>query len=356
MPRLPRPRARGPLSEEILAALGGEPRALPHLRRSAGQALARAGSPAGAGVLADDDVQLSLTVLYELHHQGVEGVDDRWEWSPDLIGARAGLEECMEGALRAAVTGRTRPPERPEDVPAALFALVADDDGPSLSTYLARSARPEEFREFLMHRSLYHLKEADAHTWAVPRLAGAAKAALVEIQADEYGGGRPERMHSALFATTMRASGVDDGYGAHLDALPAVTLAWANSFLLLGLQRRLRGAVAGHLAALEMTSSLPNRRYARAVRRLGLPEEAAWFFDEHVEADAVHEQIAAHDLAGRLVEAEPDLLDDVFFGAAVALHTDALVGAHLLDSWAAGRSSLRGSTGTSGRGHRSEVA
>ena len=61
-----------------------------------------------------------------------------------------------------------------------------------------------------MHRSVYHLREADPHTWAIPRLAGRAKAALVEIQIDEYGGGRPERMHAELFRTTMRELGLDD--------------------------------------------------------------------------------------------------------------------------------------------------
>lgn len=43
-----------------------------------------------------------------------------------------------------------------------------------------------------MHRSAYQLKEADPHSFALPRVpAGRAKAAFVEIQADEYGGGVP---------------------------------------------------------------------------------------------------------------------------------------------------------------------
>jgi hypothetical protein len=121
-----------------------------------------------------------------------------------------------------------------------------------------------------------------------------------------------------------------------------VTLAWANTMSLFGLQRRLRGAVAGHLTALEMTSSLPNARYARAVRRLGLPDQVRWFFDEHVEADAVHEQVAAHDLAGQLAREEPELVPDLFLGATAALYTDARVGDHLLTRWTAGACSLRG--------------
>jgi heme oxygenase-like protein len=319
MHTLDRPAPRGPLSEHLLQVLSGRPGPVAGLAASTRRALA-----AGSDVATDEDVQLALTVLYELHYRGIRGVDDRWEWSPDLIATRTLIEDAFEAELRAAVRDRPGPPQRPQDVPAALFALVGADDGPSLSDYLARQATAGQFREFLTHRSLYHLKEADPHTWAIPRLAGAAKAALLEIQADEYGGGRPERMHAALFATAMRGAGLDDGYGAQLDRLPAVTLAWANAFSLLGLHRRLRGATAGHLAALEMTSSLPNARYARGVRRLGLPEETA-----------------AHDLAGRLVLDEPDLAADVFFGAAVALHTDARVAAHLLACWEAGHSSLR---------------
>ena len=101
-----------------------------------------------------------------------------------------------------------------------------DDEG---AVALAATSRPsadlEQFREFVVHRSPYQLKEADPHTWAIPRLDGPAKTALLEVQADEYGGGRPERMHSALFAKTMRALGLDDRENAYLDRIPGVTLA-----------------------------------------------------------------------------------------------------------------------------------
>ena len=69
----------------------------------------------------------------------------------------------------------------------------------------------------------------------------------------------------------------------------------------------------------EMTSSLPNRRYGNALRRLGFDAEATDFYDEHVEADAVHENIAAHDLAGGLAREEPGLAPDILFGARALL-------------------------------------
>lgn len=342
--RWPLPRPRGALTEHLLARLVRPPAPAGDLVRTARRELADA---PGEAILVDDDLQLALAVIAELHYRGLDGVDDRWEWSVDLLAVRALLEEPFERALRDAVSGRIAAlgvgaPGRPTDLPATLFALVDAADSPPLSTYLARSATAAQFREFLVHRSLYHLKEADPHTWAIPRLAGAAKAALLEIQADEYGGGRPERMHAALFATALRGAGLDDRNGAYVDGLPAVTLAWANAAHLFGLHRRLRGAAVGHLAALEMTSSLPNARYAAAVRRLRLPDQVAWFFDEHVEADAVHEQIAAHHLVGPLIRAEPALAADVLLGAAVALHADEQVAVHLLTAWAAGRSSLLG--------------
>ena len=103
---------------------------------------------------------------------------------------------------------------------------------------MAKKATAEQLREFLIHKSLYQLKEADPHTWAIPRLTGRAKAALVEIQADEYGGGRPERMHSALFARTMRGLGLNDSYGGYVDVVPAITLASVNMMSLFGLNRQ----------------------------------------------------------------------------------------------------------------------
>lgn len=97
----------------------------------------------------------------------------------------------------------------------------------------------------------------------------------------------------------------------------------------------------GHLAAFEMTSSIPNRLYGDGFRRLGYDARTTRYFDIHVEADAIHEQIAARDLAGALAEDEPALLADIVFGAAACLAVDGWVGQHILDLWEAGQSSLR---------------
>ena len=90
-----------------------------------------------------------------------------------------------------------------------------------------------------------------------------------------------------------------------------------------------------------MTPSIPSKRYAKGLRRVGGDDAACAFYDVHVTADALHEQLALHDLCGGLVSAEPDLADDVVFGAAACLHVEARFAEHVLGCWQQGRSSLR---------------
>jgi hypothetical protein len=295
-----------------------------------------------ADPLADDDLHLALYCCYELHYRGLEGVDERWEWDPVLLALRARLEELFETGLADALAGWTPPPATAATMDIALRAIIDADDSPSLSRHLETRGTTEQLREFLMHRSAYQLKEADPHSWAIARLSGPPKAALVEIQADEYGGGDPARVHAALFAQTMAAVGLDDTYGAYLDRLPGATLATVNVMSLFGLHRRNRGKIVGHLALFEMTSSIPNRRYATGVRRLGLDgADVTAFFDEHVTADAVHENIAAVDLAGGLVRLEPTLIDDILFGARALVELEARWATALLDAWTEETTALR---------------
>lgn len=292
-------------------------------------------------ILYDEDLQLCLFALYELHYAGFDEVSDRWEWHPGLLAFRARLEAAFESRLREAVGSIPKVPGTAEEIAMELFELANSSEGPSVADFVSRHASIEQVQQFLIQKSIYQLKEADPHTWAIPRLTGRGKSALVEIQFDEYGSGRPGKMHSELFAQTMAGLGLDTGFGAYINAIPAITLASVNMMSLFGLHRRLRGAIAGHLAIYEMTSSIPSSRYARGLRRLGFGTEVTEYFDEHVEADAVHEQIAGRDLAGGLIEADPLLGPAVFFGARAVCFMDELLGRWQMDAWDQGRSSLR---------------
>jgi hypothetical protein len=347
-PALPEP--RGPLSGGVIGALRRAPASAPL------PATGRVTDPLG------EDAQLALYVCYELHYRGFDGVDAAWEWEPALLAARAGLEAAFLNALRTETTGGDRPAagrfgagrfgaDEPGaggpgagEVTAVLDDLLVervDEDG--VSHFLRDHGEPWQLREYVAHRSIYHLKEADPHAWVIPRLGGRAKAALVAVEYDEFGGGRAEMMHSRLYAGLMAELGLDPGYGAYLDQAPAQTLATVNMMSLFGLHRALRGALVGHFAAAEITTAPTARRMDQALRRLGVGPRGTLFFTEHIEADAVHEQVLRRDVLGDLLAAEPALAADVVLGVRATGFLEARLGAHLLGAWRAAppRSSLR---------------
>ncbi|WP_169316298.1 iron-containing redox enzyme family protein [Mobilicoccus pelagius] len=286
-------------------------------------------------VLDDEDCQLALWMLFELHFRGFDDADTDLEWDPDLIALRGDLEARMEAELRAATRGVVDGAPDSGDLAEDLFAFIGADDAPSVASYLHRHATAEQVREYLRDKSVYALKESDAHSFVLGRLDGPAKAALAEIQYDEYGSGRPESLHSTLYAQTLEAAGLDPTYGAYLHEMPVETLAVNNLHPLLAMRRRLRGASMGQMATFEATSSSPCRRIAAGIERVGLPAEAAVYFHEHVEADAVHEQVALRDVCAGLVQADPSLREDVLFGAAACLHLDGVWARRILARWGA---------------------
>jgi hypothetical protein len=316
------PTARGPLSAAVGAyLLGTGP--LPDPGEAA------AAPPYG------DDLQLALYQCYELHYRGFAGVSPGLEWDPGLLRVRAALEDRFLSALRA----DTPVHDSVEEAVGTL--LVEPVDGKGVSHFLRDEGELWQLREYAAQRSLYHLKEADPHAWVLPRLWGRAKAAMAAVEFDEYGGGRADRVHARLFADLMTDLDLDTAYGRYLDAASAECLATVNMMSLFGLHRALRGALVGHFAAVEITSSPGSRRLARAMRRTGAGPAAEHFYDEHVEADAVHEQVVRHEVIDGLLEQEPHLAADVVFGIDATGHLEDRFGDRLLADWRAGRSSLR---------------
>ncbi|MBV9012651.1 MAG: iron-containing redox enzyme family protein [Pseudonocardiales bacterium] len=297
-PALPAP--RGPLSLVVLDTLRGSTRT-PSAAGLTSAAIEQA-DPYG------EDLQLALYCCYELHYRGFAGVSDGLEWDPGLLGLRRDLEQVFLAALRAEVRGGT-------DVATEIDTLLVEVvDASGVSHHLRRTGQLWQLREYIAYRSLYHLKEADPHAWVIPRLTGPAKVALVTIEYDEYGSGSVGRMHAQLFADMMTEFGLCAEYGAYLDTAPAALLAEINFMSLCGLHRWLRGALIGQLVVAELTSSPSSDRLVQAMRRLGCGPAAIEFYAEHIEADAVHEQLVRHGIIAPLLAAEPALAGDVVFG------------------------------------------
>ncbi|MFE6227934.1 MULTISPECIES: iron-containing redox enzyme family protein [unclassified Streptomyces] len=320
-PALPPP--RGELSAAVTARLGGRSGALP------GPGAVLAADPFG------EDVQLALHLGYELHYRGFADVPDAAEWDLGLLRLRALLESHFLAALRDSCPGGTTPGE--------LFdaLLTEPPDGRGASRYLLRHGTLEQLREYAVLRSVQQLRESDPHAWVLPRLRGRAKAGMATVLYDEYGSGREERVHSRLYADLMRALDLSPEYGHYLPSVGAQSLACVNVMSLFGLHRALRGALVGHFAVLEVTSPPAASWLAAALRRCGAGEAAAFFYDEHVEADAVHEQLVRREVVGGLLDEEPGLAADVVFGAqATGVVEDALSRA-VTDAWDSGASALR---------------
>ena len=322
-PHLPSP--RGPISHAVIKALSHPIGAFsaPRVRTDE--------------ILTDEDFQLALYCCYELHYQGFAGVSDDWEWNPGLLQLRSVLERAFEECLRLALLDESS--VAPAEVSDVLWQL-SRGNGFSLSGWLQQHGTWFHAREISVHRSGYQLKEADPHTWAIPRLNGRAKAAIVTIQSDEYGGGTATSMHSSLFVDAMTSLGLDATYGAYLDRLPAVTLATTNLISMFGLHRRLRGALVGHLASFEMNSVGPMARYSAWLESLGVPKSGRRFYDVHVEADEVHQYIAVNDLVGGLLEAEPDQAGAVLFGARAVELVERIFTDYVVSAWRNSRTSL----------------
>ncbi|MET8038357.1 iron-containing redox enzyme family protein [Streptomyces sp. NPDC005345] len=316
---------RGALSEALVASLrtGADPVYNPDSVSSA--------DPWG------EDVQLTLHLLYELHYRGIEGVKDDREWDPELLRLRLTLESRFLDALRADLTGA---PRTVEEAFAPLLTEPVDLTG-SLSHQLETAGEVWHLREYATLRSLYHLKEADPHAWVIPRLTGRAKAAMVAIEYDEFGAGRADRIHSQLFADLMNDLDLDPTYGRYLDQAPAALLATVNLMSLFGLHRALRGALVGHFACVEVTSSPGSRRLAHAMRRCGAGPAAEHFYAEHVEADAVHEQVVRHEVIAGFLADEPHLEADVAFGCAATLLLEDRLTSHIQAAWEQKQTALR---------------
>ena len=328
--KLPTP--RGPISGDLFEALRRHPGPMP-----AGMTKLTAAEEGDSRV--SEDIQITLFACYALHYDGFSDVDDRWEWCPPLLALRAELEHLFERDLVASIPALE--PVAARNLPSHLLDWASPTHGSALDSYAHKQATLDQFRELIIHRSIKNLREGDQHTWAIPRLTGRAKSALVTIQADEYGGGRPGWMHAELYAQLMRELDLDPDYGAYIERIPALSVAAVNVMSLFGLHRRWRGAQLGNLAVIEIGSSVANRRYSEGLARVGASPRARAFYDEHIEADAVHEQIAAHDMCGGFAAQHPAELDRVLFGARSTMTLRGEYGAAVLEAWGRGASSLR---------------
>ncbi len=314
------PTAVGPLSDRVCSTLS----------RDAGRAAPRAlGDLGDLGdqhrSVFDHDAQLALYILNELHYSGWAGVDDGWEWTPKVAQWREHLASWFERTVRAEVDSNLADP-------AIEVTRLLGLDGPSVSRHLAAEGTIDQLVESMILRTPYHGKEADPHTFVIPRLSGSVKRTLCDIQAGEYGVGHA-RSHAELFADALTDLGIDPTPNAHIDLCTGPSLATSNLVSLGALRRRLRGVVLGQLSLFEMDSVVPNGRMVRCAERLGCSARVRWFFQVHVLADAEHEVQAQQAFLVDYPQQEPAQVDNLLLGMRAQSLIDHRLAADLMDEW-----------------------
>ena len=220
-------------------------------------------------VLDDDDLQMALYLCYELHYMGIAGRGRGMGVGAVVLRFRAASRRASR---RPAYAGRARPiglcrrdgrgtaAARRDRSRAAALALPQ-----AQARSISSASRRPPLRLPAQGGRPAHLGD--------PRLTGRAKAALVEIQIRRVRR-RSSRAHALGAVRNTMARWGWTPLRRLPRRVPGITLATVNLMSLFGLHRRLRGAIVGHLAVFEMTSSMPNRRYGDGLRRLGFGPEA----------------------------------------------------------------------------------
>ena len=281
----------------------------------------------------DHDLQLALYALNELHYGGWTDVGDDLEWDVDVATTRTSLSAEFERRLRLAVGPLDG--VDPLDEARRLLAL----GGLSVSAHLRDHGTLDQVRESMMLRSPYQSKEADPHTFALPRFGGTTKRVFTEIQSGEYGVGH-RRSHAELFADALHGLGLDSTPNVHVDHCTGPALAVSNLVTLGAMHRRLRGMVLGQLSLFEMDSVTPNQAMVDCVDRLGLDATVRPFFHVHVMADAEHEQMVEASFLVEYPTLEPDQVQNMVLGMRAQSLIDHAVAAHCVPRWREGGSAL----------------
>lgn len=280
----------------------------------------------------DHDLQLGLYMLNELHFGGWGGVSDTFEWQGGVAAFRSALSAEFERRLRCALPAVSADPREEAH---RLLAL----GGPSVSGHLRDNGTIEQVRESMIMRTPYQSKEADPHTFALPRFSGTTKRVFTEIQSGEYGVGH-RCSHAELFADAMEGLGLDATPNAHVNSCTGVGLATSNLVTLGAMQRRLRGIVLGQLSLFEMDSVVPNRAMVECCDRLGLDASVRPFFHIHVMADTEHEQMVEQAFLTDYPVLESDQVDNLLLGLRAQSMIDHAIAAEIVPAWESGRSAL----------------
>lgn len=325
----PLPAPGGPLSSLVLKTIAAPPGKF-KLGHQDAETLRQMGQRMD-DPLSDHDLQLSLSLCYELHYLSFRGVETAWEWDPGLLGLRAEFEQLFIRGIGHAIG--FEPDVRPDELGSRLLSLGRDRQYEDLVDLIAHDIDLEQTRELVIHRSPVRLRRPDPYGWAMTRLRGPPRRALAKLLENAI----PER---SLYSKAMRAVGLDSRDGAYLDLLPGSTLAEINLMSFLGFHRRGRAAMLGQIAMQEILSPAEDRACGQALRRLGFGDDACAYFDRTAADARQVTSSAVFEMAEGQARIDPAFGRDIILGARSMLAVQERVVDRMLDCWRRGKPSL----------------
>ena len=280
----------------------------------------------------DEDAAIALWSLYELSYRGFDDVDDGLEWEPGVLALRRRLERDLEDRLR----GPLPPAGDDRAVRGGVVRLHRRS-----RRALARGARAAERHRRAGARPAAAALDLPPQGGRPDRVGGApasrrAKAALVELLYDEYGAGDPNRLHAHLFAQGHGGRRAAGGV-RRVRRRGAGSRCWSRT-------TRCRCSDCTGAGAARPWVTWPRSRRPARCRRGGWPRDSSGSASRRSWSGTTPStsrrtpctsSSPSAAICGALVEAEPTLADDVFFGAFTCLDLEDRVAGRLLTQWGA---------------------
>ena len=190
---------------------------------------------------------------------------------------------------------------------------MMDEMVPPIYEWLAESATREELVDFISHEGGPDADFDDLVAICQVGLQGLPKLTLGANYWDEMGRGELPAVHTELHSKMAAALGVRS-IPVHELPVAALERKALNGYL--ATNRALQPEMVGSLGLLECQAGPRCRRVVQAMRRLGVPQGALPFYEEHASADPRHGKDWLEGAVAPLVATRPDWGPRIVTGAA----------------------------------------
>jgi hypothetical protein len=235
-----------------------------------------------------DEHLLAMAVVHDLHLASIDelGGTERHQHHPTVVALKAHLEGGFLRRLCEWDEATEWGPDATGDDPvAALRAIAARTRLPGIYPWLAEHATHEQLVHFLALEGGPDGGFDDLVAACQVGISGEPKLEMAQNYWDEMGRGRGHDVHTELHHQMMRALGLET---PPRHAQPTAVLERAALGGLLATNRWLQPQLVGALGLIELQAGPRCRTVAAGLRRVGAPQEALAFYDEHAEADPRH--------------------------------------------------------------------